>query len=279
MSLNASAVLVISAAFHALWNFTLKRSSHRIGTSLGLMVGATLLNATYALATAHLPDFSSALIVGVLFAGICEGFYFFLLTSAYAKQSLGVAYTIMRGGAMILVWIISTISLGEAITSTDAVSIALIFVGIGFIQQSMSWRDLVSSGIYAAYICAGCIAGYHIGYGTAVRTGAAPALVFAASMACGVVTFLACDRGKAVLELRQAFSRERYLLISGSAMCGLSFLLFLTALTDVEPGRAISIRNTSVAFGALLSLAAGERLIRAQWVGILLVVCGALLLV
>gem|GEM_PF-6544060 len=58
--------------------------------------------------------------------------------------------------------------------------------------------------------------------------------------------------------------------------CGTSFLLFITALVTVDPGRAISLRNTSVAFGAILSFLAAEKLSPIQWLGVGCVVVGVL---
>ena len=76
-----------------------------------------------------------------------------------------------------------------------------------------------------------------------------------------------------------SIKHEGRLILIGGLTCGLSFLLFLTALVIVAPGRAISLRNTSVAFGALLSFVIGERLLPIQWIGVSLVVIGALGLV
>jgi drug/metabolite transporter (DMT)-like permease len=274
--MTTAAILILSAAFHALWNFSLKRSNHKLGAALAFMVVATVLNAVYSAATTSLPEWSTPLLLGILAAGIFEGFYFFLLNTAYAKQTLGVAYTIMRGGAMVLVWLISTIALHESLTIPHLISVTGILLGIALIQRSYKVRELLSSGAYAAYLCAGCIAGYHIAYGVAVRTGAAPALVFATAMTCGVLTYIACSKGGAIRDLGTALKYERGLIAFGGSACGLSFLLFLTALTSAGPGQAISLRNTSVVFGVILSLIAGERLIAIQWLGVACVIGGVL---
>jgi drug/metabolite transporter (DMT)-like permease len=271
-----SLILVISALFHALWNFALKRSHHKLGAALAFMLVATVLNAVYGLSTAPLPELTAPLLLGTVAAGVFEGVYFYFLNTAYAKQGLGFAYTIMRGGAMVLVWTVSTLALGETIAVSESLSVLVILVGIALVQRTFSLTELLSTGMYAAYLCAGCIAGYHIAYGIAVQTGAAPALVFAAAMVCGVLTYLACSRGKAWHTLSVAVRQEPRLIMLGGAACGLSFLLFLTALVSVDPGRAISLRNTSVAFGAILSLVAGEQLQAIQWLGVACVVGGVL---
>jgi drug/metabolite transporter (DMT)-like permease len=273
---TASFLLIISAAFHALWNFCLKRSKHKTGAALAFMLVATALNAIYGLATADLPRVSPALVIGIIAAGLFEGLYFYLLNTAYAQQTLGFAYTIMRGGAMVLVWLISAIALHETITPLHALCALVILAGIALIQRSLTLHDFIASGAYAAYLCAGCIAGYHIAYGVAVRTGAAPALVFASSMACGVLTYIGCGRSEALGSVLTALKGERSLIALGGAACGLSFLLFLTALTTVDPGRAISLRNTSVVFGVLLSFSSGERLYIVQWAGVGCVALGVL---
>jgi uncharacterized membrane protein len=273
---SASSLLIISAVFHALWNFCLKHSRHKVGAALAFMLVATVLNAIYGFATSKLPQTSAGLVVSIIAAGIFEGLYFYLLNTAYAKQTLGFAYTIMRGGSMVLVWLISTIALNETITPLSALCVVVILAGISLIQRTLSLREFIASGAYAAYLCAGCIAGYHIAYGIAVRTGAAPALVFASAMACGVLTYIGCGRTHALRAVRAAVQQERSLIVIGGAACGLSFLLFLTALTTADPGKAISLRNTSVVFGILLSLLSGERLHVIQWIGVGFVALGVL---
>lgn len=276
--MSAPALLILSAAFHALWNATLKRSTNKLGAALAFMTIATSLNAAFAAITATIPTLSASLIGATVAAGLFEGIYFYLLNTAYASQSLGVAYTIMRGGAMLLVWLISAVILGESIGTREFVGALTILAGIACIQRTFHPGELLQSGAYAAYACAACITGYHICYGIAVRTGAAPALVFAVAMSVGVVTYLVCSRGRALRDVYECVQRERLLVVLGGGACGLSFLLFLTALTIVEPGRAISLRNTSVVFGAALSLLMGERLKRIQTLGVVLVTVGVLAL-
>lgn len=274
MNMNASTLLITSAVFHALWNFSLKRSTNKLGAALAFMIVATLLNALYAITSAPAPLLSSPLIVGTVSAGLFEGIYFYLLNTAYSKQALGVAYTIMRGGAMVLVWSISTIALGESIDLTNGIGVLTILLGITLVQRTFKATEFFATGAYAAYTCAACIAGYHICYGLAVRTGTAPALIFASAMTIGVATYVACSRGKAFSCAYKALRAETGLIAFGGSACALSFFLFLTALQIVEPGRAISLRNTSVAFGALLSVFAGEKLEKIQWLGVCLVIAG-----
>ncbi|MFO0417467.1 MAG: EamA family transporter [Pseudomonadota bacterium] len=276
---QAATLLIISAAFHALWNFALKRSTNKLGDGLAFMIIATLLNAIYGLASAALPTLNTELIIGTVAAGIFEGLYFYLLNTAYSKQALGVAYTIMRGGAMALVWTISILTLNETFDLIDGCAVIAIAIGIALVQRSFKIRDLFASGAYAAYACAGCIAGYHIGYGVAVQTGASPALVFASAMSIGIVTYITLSRGSALKELLSSLKQDGILVGAGGVACGVSFLLFLTALASVDPGRAISLRNTSVAFGALLSATSAEKLSATQWLGVSLVVAGALVMI
>ena len=175
---------------------------------------------------------------------------------------------------MVLVWMISSLMLGEPIGCREVIAAHTILIGIACIQGTFKPSEFLSSGAFAAYACAVCITGYHICYGVAVRTGAAPSMVFAAAMSIGVATFITCCRGAALEQVYAGLMRERRLILFGGTSCGLSFLLFLTALTIVEPGRAISLRNTSVVFGAAISLLMGERLQTIQRVGVALVTAG-----
>lgn len=272
----AFGLLLTSAFLHALWNSALKQSKNKTGVSLAIMLAATLLNAAWALGTASWPSPSPALVWGTLLAGVCEGFYFFLLTRAYQKQNLGVAYTLMRGGAMVWVWLVSSLWLHEPFARREVASGLTVLLGIALVQKTFRLRDFLSSGLFSAHLCAVFITGYHLAYGVAVRTGAAPALVFASAMTCGLLIYIACDRGQSAAHLMTALRNETRLAVGGGVACGVSFLLFLTALQFAEPGRAISIRNSSVMFGALLAFGMGESLSRGQWLGVACVAIGAL---
>jgi multidrug transporter EmrE-like cation transporter len=167
--MSASVLLIVSAAFHALWNATLKRSANKLGAALAFMIIATCLNAAFSAMTSTIPSLSASLIGATVAAGLFEGIYFYLLNTAYASQSLGIAYTIMRGGAMLLVWLISALILGEAIGTREILGALTILAGIACIQRTFHPRELLHSGAYAAYACAACITGYHLCYGIAVR--------------------------------------------------------------------------------------------------------------
>lgn len=272
----AFGLLLTSAFLHALWNSALKRSKNKAGVSLAIMLSATLLNALFCLFTATWPPMSVPLVGGTLIAGICEGFYFLLLSRTYEKQNLGVAYTLMRGGAMVLVWWFSSFWLKEALTLRNMLAGAVVLFGIACVQKSFRAREFFETGMGSAYLCAFFITGYHLAYGVAVRTGAAPSLVFTCAMTCGLFIYVACDRSQCGINLTKALREEMRLTLAGGLACGLSFLLFLTALQHADPGRAISVRNTSVMFGALLALSLGEKLSRIQWLGVACVAAGAL---
>ena len=65
------------------------------------------------------------------------------------------------------------------------------------------------------------------------------------------------------------------LVLVAGFLCALGFSLFLMALSMSGAAAVTTIRNTSVAFTVVFSLALGERPGRRQWLGVVLVTLGA----
>ncbi len=80
--------------------------------------------------------------IGVV-SGIFEGLYFLSLSKALRDSSLGQSYAIMRGGAMILVWLFSTLFLQERAAGIQYLGAILIFSGIG----AMNFKDFFNSSL------------------------------------------------------------------------------------------------------------------------------------
>ena len=169
---------------------------------------------------------------------------FFALTKTLEGAPLGIGYAIMRGGAMIFVWLISTSFMGEQITPRGLVSIVLILLGITLANPKRGDKGFLKHGFTSAIVAAFFIA------------------------------------GKKVLDFKSNFSgSKKYLLLSAGIFSASSFILFLYGLVNSGPGVAISLRNTSVAFAQLFAFFLGEKLAMIQWFAFLCVLAGTAFLV
>lgn len=265
--------LLSSAPLHALWNLGVKRTPSKTAASALVAFISVVTLAVLSLLLGTLTHVTPEGVPWMIGAGVAEGIYFSALARAYEAGTFGVAYTIMRGGAMLLVWVLSSTLLGEPLTILTVIGVALIFVGIaganGFTRSAGNMRD--------AYLAAACIAAYHLCYGQALAHGWDPSPLFAAAMAVGCV-LMYLSAGEIIRTETPQLLRDHGLLVLLSGLfCSASFFLFLTGLRQVPPGAAISLRNLSVLFGVLFSYLLREPIAPRQWAGMAAIAVGVLL--
>ncbi len=270
------ALILLSALLHAGWNALVKRLPDTRAATVGVLLGATVFAAAAAL-HADAPWFATprALLLGCL-AGAFEGAYFITLGAALARSSLGVAYTIARGGAILLVWPLSVALFAEPLTPLGALGAGVILGGL--VMCALPAMRGAGSGVLFAVLCAASIAGYHLCYKAALAAGARPAPLFALSLAVALppnVVLLGAQRRRALV----ALFRARPLVVGlAGLLCTASFVVFLGALGSAGAGAVLTLRNTSVLFAQGFALVIGERPRRVEVAGAALVAVGAALL-
>ena len=279
MNISGPVLLVASAFLHALWNALIKKSENKNVSLFYIIFIATVFSVLISPWTGGLQWGSSKTLQYMFLAGAFEAGYFFALTKTLERAPLGIGYAIMRGGAMIFVWLISTSFMGEQITPRGLVSIVLILLGITLANPKRGDKGFLKHGFTSAIVAAFFIAGYHIFYGLALREGASQVSLFIGSMLVSfpVLLFIA---GKKVLDFKSNFSgSKKYLLLSAGIFSASSFILFLYGLVNSGPGVAVSLRNTSGAFAQLFAFFLGEKLAMIQWFAFLCVLAGTVFLV
>lgn len=265
MNTSGPVLLVLSAFLHALWNAFIKKSENKNAALFYIIVIATLFSMAIAPWTGGLQWGTSQATLYMVYAGAFEAGYFYSLTKTLELAPLGLGYAIMRGGAMLFVWLISTTWLGEHISTKGLVSVVLILLGIILAHPKNRDNSFSVSGFAWALSAAVFIAGYHIFYGLALQQGASQVALFIGSMLVSF-PFLAFTAGKKIFEFKTHFAgfNKYYLLLAG-VFSAASFILFLYGLVNSGAGVAISLRNTSVAFAQLFAFFMGERLTKTQW--------------
>ena len=209
-----------------------------------------------------------------LAAGLFEGGYFITLVMALERAPLGLAYTVSRGGAILLVWPLSAWWLHEPITPAAWPARPCWRRG----WRSPGWSAAATGGACAlAALCGAFIAGYHLCYKRALAGEPSAAAIFAVALAVAAPLNLA-RLGARRRALPAPAARPAGAARAGGPLCAASFLVFLVALRDAGAGLVLTLRNSSILFAVLLGAAAGRALRRRAVAGAVLVALGAALL-
>ena len=111
MPATALAFALAAAVFHALWNLLLARAPDVEAATVVALLTAVLVFAPIAVVVWHVEP---AVWPWLLGSGLLELAYFALLATAYRRAPLSVVYPIARGGAPVLVLVVSVAVLGHA---------------------------------------------------------------------------------------------------------------------------------------------------------------------
>jgi drug/metabolite transporter (DMT)-like permease len=261
----ALALVLLAAGLHAGWNLVLHDASDRVAASAvaGLATGVVLLPFIVAQAPWRVLPL-------VIASAVAEAAYALLLSAAYARGALAVAYPIARGTAPLLVtlgaWVVLAQTSGPlALTGAAALALGLALVG------SAGRRAGQFGAAGFALLTGLAIATYSVVDADAVRQ-VSPLGYLGIALGLEGVLLLGWMRGVegGVKRLRKALRRGLLIAVGSAA----AYLLVLFAFQLAPAGRVSTLRETSVLLGVLLSR--GQRGWRI-WAGAALVVCGALL--
>jgi drug/metabolite transporter (DMT)-like permease len=270
-------LLVASAMLHAGWNALLKREPDKTAAAAVVLAVAALVTAAIVPLAAGPAFPTRPAWLWALGAGACEGAYMATLALALTRAPLGLAYTIARGGAMLLVWPVSVALLGERAGWLSVLGALAVGLGLATTQLQRAPDPTRPARLAWAWACAACIAGYHLCYDRALHAGAGTVPLFALALAVALPIDLATlDRNQRRDACRALRRRPRTLVLAG-ALTSASFLTFLAGLALSAPAAALTLRNTSVVFAQLFALMLGERVGRPQLAGAALVLAGAAL--
>ncbi|MBX3211101.1 MAG: EamA family transporter [Labilithrix sp.] len=294
----ASIVLLVlaSAIAHATWNAILKRCHDPERAVVGMMFLAAVCGVlcTVVLGT---PAPSLTSLAWCVASGVLEACYFVTLARALSRAPLGTVYTVVRGGALVVVWPISVLVLGEQVTAARALGTLLVVLGLvatgaaphrpapaaAAVASGASGSDgagrgtPLRSGLAVATLCALFVGGYHLAYKLALETGGEPPAVVAIALSTASVLNIAAlgARRKAAFETARSQPGR---IVVGGLLASFGFVVLLAAMKDAGAGVVLTLRNTSILFAQVLAVALGERPRRLGVLGAVLVTAGAILL-
>ena len=123
----ALALVLASAALHALWNTLLADAEDTYASAaMALLAGA----AVFAPVAALTWDVSGAAVPYILASAALELTYFALLATAYGRAGLTFVYPVARGAAPVIVLVVSVAALGVALSAGEVAGVLAVAVGV-----------------------------------------------------------------------------------------------------------------------------------------------------
>jgi drug/metabolite transporter (DMT)-like permease len=247
----AIALLLGSAALHALWNLLLKKSDEKY-LAMGWQVIIGSLVSIIAIFFTGLPPRSMWLFI--LISTILEAIYFAILTYAYNDHDFSLVYPVARGAAPALVVIWSALFLSEIPSTGGLLGILLIVVGLGIIGATSLFQDHTGKphlrGIAIALSVALVISIYTLVDGFAVKHG--PALPYGLSLfiLMPIFTTPLIVRHYGVKHSLQAFKDQPWRLLLVGVLAVVAYLSALFAYSIAPVNYSEAIREVSVVMGA-----------------------------
>jgi len=280
MPFLAIALLLTSAALHALWNLLLKQSSEKY-IAMGWQVIISGVLSVLALFFTGLPPRSMWLFA--LISMTLEAIYFVLLSFAYSDHDFSLVYPVARGTAPALVVLWSFVFLREIPSTGGFVGIAMIICGLVIIGATSFFQPHEGKpqikGIAIALSIALIISIYTLVDGFAVKHG--PVLPYALSMFAlvPVLTTPVIVRHYGWDHFFEGVRRQpaRLILVGILGVIAYLFALFAYSIAPVNYSEAI--REVSVVMGAFAGWQfLGEKLGKIRVVGAVVIFAGIVLI-
>lgn len=260
----ALALVLLAACFHAGWNLVLHEASDRVAAMAvaGLVAALALLPFIIAAPPWQVWPL-------IVISGIAEAAYALLLSAAYQRGALAVAYPIGRGTAPVLVTLGAWLVFSQPTSPLTVAGAALLLAGLTLV--ALAGRRFGQTASVGFAVLTGCvIATYSVIDAHAVGApGVSPLAYLGPVLAVQSVLLLAWLRGD-WRRVRGA-ARPGVMIAIGTVA---AYPLVLFAFQRAGAGRVATLREVSVLLGVFLSR--GQRGWRV-WLGATLVVAGMVL--
>ncbi len=270
MPLIALVFALVSAVLHALWNLLLARAPSVEAATAVALVTAEVVFAPVAVVVWHVEAPAWPWLLG---SGLLQLTYFTLLAAAYGRAPLSVVYPIARGGAPVVVLVVSVLALGRATDARQVAAVALIVAGIVLVR-GVRRPDAVGLLFGLAIAC--CIGAYTLvdKHGIAYAN---PVAYLELSMLLPTVAYAAAVvRVKGADTVRGAVRPP--VLVAGLATFA-AYAFVLAALSRAPAASVAAVRETSVVVAtALAAVVLKERVTRWRFAGACAVVAGIALI-
>lgn len=270
MPATALAFALAAACFHALWNLLLARARDIQSATAVALVTAEVVFAPVAVALWRVEP---GVWPWLAASGLLQLLYFGLLTAAYARAPLSVVYPIARGGAPVLVLLVSVLALGHP---TSAGQVAGVFTVVAGVLLVRGVHASSATGVAFGVAIAACIAAYTLVDSHGIRY-SAPVPYLELSMVLPTIVFTAAVvRLRGVAAVRSAVGPAS---LTAGVSTFVAYAFVLAALELASAASVAAVRETSVVIATALAAAVlREQVGPARLAGAVLVVAGVALL-
>jgi drug/metabolite transporter (DMT)-like permease len=272
LSAEVMLLVLLGAALHATWNALVKSGADKLLDTALVVAGSAALAAAI---LPFLPQPAPASWPMLVASGVIHLFYFALVAAAYRAGDMSLAYPLMRGTPPLVVAVVASLLLGEALRPLGWLGLALVCGGV--LTMALR-RRMQAQGRTIAFALANAaiIATYTLVDGIGARLSGAPvAYTLWAFLLTALffLPFVAWRRPDALP--RHLRTRWRIGLGAGGCTLG-SYALALWAMTQAPIAAVAALRETSILFGVALAwIVLHERPTPARLMGAALIAAGA----
>ena len=211
-------------------------------------------------------------------SALLQALYLLTLTSAYRHGDLSRLYPVMRGTAPVLVTAVSVLVLGERLSASAWLGLAVLVTGIGLLAVGRGLPRR-GDGLGLAVLTGVLIASYTVSDGIGVRIGDEPLAYIGWMFALQAPVLLAvcCWQGGPGLPGRLRRHAVRGLV--GGLLSVITYGIVVWAQSRAPLAIVSGLRETSVIWAVLIGrVFLGERLVAREVAAIVLACCGAVVL-
>lgn len=271
MTASVFFLVLFAAALHASWNAIVKGAGDKFVAAVSICLSAALI-ALLVLPFVAAPARESWRYISA--SMVLQTTYFSLVAAAYGRADMSLAYPIMRGGAPMIVALVSGLMFAEVLPLTGWLGISLISGGI--LSLAFFGRHGSRSGLGMALLNTCVIASYTLTDAAGVRLSGAPigyTLWVCIVTAPPVLALALWRRGPALLGQLARSWRDG--LIGGLGTMS-SYGIALWAMTLAPVAMVAALRETSILFATGISaLVLGENVGLPRVASVLFIAAGA----
>ena len=284
MSSVALALVLSAAMIHATWNLLTKSSTDKVLFIWWTGIVGSVVLLPFVVWLSPAPAWNAAVLGRVVLGALIRATYFLALGAAYSRGDLSLVYPLARGIAPVLVPAAAVVVLGERLTLSAAMGIALVTIGVYVMNVPALTRAGVLAPLTAlktpaagfAALTGLLTASYSVVDKWTIDSGV-PAAWYAyltIPVAALLLTPLAWSHPRRHAEWRA----HRGPIVAVSILMTASYLLVLFALRTTPVSHVAPAREVAIVFGAILgTLVLHEPHGRQRVLGAVLIVIGVAL--
>ncbi|HYE81739.1 MAG TPA: DMT family transporter [Clostridia bacterium] len=276
-------MIILSAVFHATWNFAAKKIKGNTTFLWLFSCFSSIIYFPFVLAAIfnYKAGFQISFIYFILGSAVLHSVYFILLSKGYSCGNFSVVYPLARGTGPLFSTLIAIIFLKENASLAAIAGIALIISGIFLItgNPALILKTEKDRALIYAFLCGLTIASYTIFDKIAVTAQMLPPILLDWASNVGRILLLSPYSLRRKDQIRQLMLHHKKEIFTVAVLSPLSYILVLTAMVFTPLYYVAPMRELSILFGTFLGVRLlSEELGKAKLLGICVMLAGIVLL-